>query len=84
VKKSSAQRISSSVQGQVEGPLTALVGAERDEISQLVLRIKQADLRHRAAANHPAATSNPAALAWAQEWQLPQEVHEFFVLETAA
>lgn len=61
-----------------------LVGAERDEISQLVMRLKQADLRHRsppqAAANAPTAV----AVAWAESWQLPREVHEFFTLETAA
>ncbi|MCA3244685.1 MAG: hypothetical protein INF43_05225 [Alphaproteobacteria bacterium] len=68
----------------VQVSATPLVGTERDEISQLVLRLKQADLRHRSPPQTPAAAPTAAAVAWAEAWQLPREVHEFFTLETAA
>ncbi len=63
-----------------------LQGAERDEIAALVARIKQADARQRTphAAQANAHRPSVAAIEWAENWQLPREVHEYFVLETAA
>ncbi len=62
-----------------------LLGAERDEISQLVQRLKQADLRHRTPVlESKLQAPSPTALAWAEAWSLPREVHDFFVLEAAS
>lgn len=60
-----------------------LQGAERDEIAALVARIKQADARQRSVVA-PTTRPSVAALDWAEKWQLPREVHEYFTLETAA
>lgn len=70
--------------GTVTHTTTPLVGADRDELYQLVLRLKQADLRHRTpSTNKYLAAPNPVAMAWAEDWNLPREVHDFFILEAA-
>lgn len=62
-------------------------GTERDEIVELVMRIKRADERSRklelaSDAGKPAPT--PTELKWADDWKLPSEVFEYFVLDQAA
>lgn len=60
-----------------------LVGAERDEIAAMVMRLKRADERTRV--TEPAQLAmQPADLKWAEDWQLPREVFDYFVLEHAA
>ncbi len=63
-----------------------LVGAERDEISELVMRLKRADERVRRVEalpdRRPAPTSGE--LKWAEDWKLPREVLDYFELEQAA
>ncbi len=61
-----------------------LQGAERDEIAALVARIKQADARQRTPLTSNAARPSVVALDWAENWQLPREVHEYFTIEKAA
>jgi hypothetical protein len=53
---------------------------ERDEITQLVMRLKRADERQRTPRVGAAAPS-PVAAEWAANWQLPREVHDYFMLE---
>ncbi len=64
-------------------PAQPLVGAERDEIVDLVMRLKRADERTRTLE-----TSKPqiaaADVQWAEDWQLPREVFDYFELEHAA
>ncbi len=59
-----------------------LAGAERDELTALVMRIKQADTRHRAPLAPAKNVPTAAAQQWAENWQLPREVHEYFTIET--
>lgn len=64
-----------------------LIGAERDEISALVNRIKQADEHNSRMVSSTAPAAKKVAkadLKWAEDWQLPREVFEYFVLERAA
>ena len=61
-----------------------LQGVERDEIAALVARIKQADARQRTPLTSNAARPSVVALDWAENWQLPREVHEYFTIEKAA
>jgi hypothetical protein len=63
--------------GQVQ---IAEIDVERDEITQLVMRLKRADERQRSPRMGAAAPS-PVAAEWAANWQLPREVHEYFMLE---
>lgn len=58
----------------------AEIDVERDEITQLVMRLKRADERQRSPRTGAAAPS-PAAAEWAANWQLPREVHDYFMLE---
>lgn len=64
-----------------------LVGSERDEITALVSRLKQADANSRKA-HTPTTADQPQVTAadrkWAEDWQLPSEVFEYFILERAA
>ena len=69
-------------------PARPLVGAERDEIAELVMRIKRADERSRKLEVQTAEEITPKVTAadrqWADDWQLPREVFEYFVLDRAA
>jgi hypothetical protein len=58
----------------------AEIDVERDEITQLVMRLKRADERQRSPRLGATAPS-PVAAEWAANWQLPREVHEYFMLE---
>ncbi|MBI1309261.1 MAG: hypothetical protein GC129_05385 [Proteobacteria bacterium] len=61
-----------------------LVGAERDEITQLVSRIKSADARTRQPVAPRYAVPAPVSQAetqWAEDWQLPKEVLDYFIIE---
>ncbi len=58
------------------------VDVERDEITQLVMRLKRADDRQRTPLRHTPAPS-VAAQTWAEDWQLPREVHDYFTLESS-
>lgn len=60
-----------------------LVGAERDEIAAMVMRLKRADERSRQV-EAPVNPLQAADVKWAEEWQLPREVFDYFVLEHAA
>lgn len=60
-----------------------LQGAERDEIAALVSRIKQADARQRTQPKINTPRPTVAALDLAEKWQLPREVHEYFIIEAA-
>lgn len=73
-----------------QGPLEAhvvkvaqpLMGVERDEIADMVNRIKRADARARTPVQHLAPPPvKEEDEKWAQEWQLPKEVFEYFILE---
>lgn len=64
-------------------------GTERDEIAAIVGRIKRADQmarQPRHAAPHTAAhvAVSDQDLKWAEDWQLPKEVFDYFILERAA
>ncbi|PZP38906.1 MAG: hypothetical protein DI585_05940 [Pseudomonas fluorescens] len=63
-----------------------LVGAERDEIAAMVMRLKRADERTRTSTQGGAATTPLPAenLKWAEDWKLPREVFDFFELEHAS
>jgi hypothetical protein len=61
-----------------------LVGVERDEITAMVMRLKRADERTRRVESQPAVTVQAADLQWAEDWQLPREVFDYFELERAA
>ena len=63
-----------------------LVGAERDEIANLVMRLKRADERARRMETKPDGRPAPSSdeLKWAEDWKLPSEVFEYFVLDHAA
>lgn len=61
-----------------------LVGAERDEIAAMVMRLKRADERSRSVEVAPANQIQAADVKWAEDWQLPREVFDYFVLEHAA
>ncbi|RYG60974.1 MAG: hypothetical protein EON60_05215 [Alphaproteobacteria bacterium] len=64
-------------------PTQPLVGAERDEIVDLVMRLKRADERTRSVeASRPQLQA--ADVEWAEDWQLPREVFDYFELEHAA
>lgn len=60
-----------------------LVGDERDEIANLVMRIKKADERARnLEASKPVIPAED--IQWAEDWKLPREVFEYFELDHAA
>lgn len=65
----------------------AMSSMERDEIAQLVMRIKRADERSRKL-EMVSDSSRPVVSAsdrqWAEDWKLPSEVFEYFELEHAA
>lgn len=64
-------------------PAQPLVGAERDEIAAMVLRLKRADEKSRnLEASQPSVKA--VDIAWAEDWQLPREVFDYFELEHAA
>lgn len=76
----------SGFSGRVVRGAQPLVGVERDEIADLVSRIKRADER----ARQPVQVSGSSVVApvvkaddlqWAEDWQLPREVFDYFVLE---
>jgi hypothetical protein len=54
---------------------------ERDEIVRLVRRIKEADVKLRSPQGVAIASS---ALAWAESWQLPMDVFQYFTVEETA
>jgi hypothetical protein len=70
-----------------DAPLTGLVtmvsepANERDEIVRLVRRIKEADVKLRSPQGVAIASS---ALAWAESWQLPMDVFQYFTVEETA
>jgi hypothetical protein len=60
---------------------------ERDEIAELVMRIKRADERSRkievmSDPRRPVVSASDRQ--WADDWKLPSEVFEYFELERAA
>lgn len=61
-----------------------LVGAERDEIAAMVMRLKRADERARRTEAPQANAIQAVDLKWAEDWQLPREVFDYFELEHAA
>ena len=61
-----------------------LVGAERDEIAAMVMRLKRADERTRQVETAAYAPMQAVDLKWAEDWQLPREVFDYFELEHAA
>ena len=61
-----------------------LVGAERDEIAAMGMRLKRADERTRRVEAQPAVTIQASDLQWAEDWQLPREVFDYFELEHTA
>ena len=64
-------------------PAQPLVGAERDEIAAMVMRLKRADEKsRRMEASQPEVKA--ADIQWAEDWQLPREVFDYFELEHAA
>lgn len=72
------------LKGRVVMDAQPLVGRERDEITAMVSRLKRADDRARTQpSSTQVAPSIPPAddVKWAEEWQLPREVFEYFVLE---
>lgn len=72
------------LKGRVVMDAQPLVGRERDEITAMVSRIKRADERARSQpSTTQVAPAAPAAedVKWAEDWQLPREVFEYFVLE---
>jgi len=78
-----------TLKGRVTKVAQPLLGAERDEISDLVSRIKRADEHNSRmpGAASPASAKPSVTQAdkqWAEDWQLPSEVFEYFVLERAA
>lgn len=73
------------VKGRVTMAPQPLVGAERDELTALVMRLKTADERTRTTPSvNVAAPVRAEDLKWAEDWQLPREVFEYFVLEHSA
>ena len=58
-----------------------LVGAERDEVCELVSRLQAAGRRTVSSAA-PVPSEND--LAWAEDMQLPREFFDYFVLDRAA
>lgn len=72
------------LQGRVVRGAQPLVGVERDEIADMVSRIKRADARQRQPVQgHVAAPPVAKAedLQWASEWQLPKEMFDYFIVE---
>ena len=61
-----------------------LVGPERDEIAALVMRLKKADERTRSFTQTDQPKVQQVDLKWAEDWQLPREVFDYFELEHAA
>lgn len=62
-----------------------LVGVDRDEIFEMVSRIKKADLRNRQPQQVVAGTTPSAQnVAWLEEWQLPREALDYFEIEQVA
>lgn len=61
-----------------------LVGAERDEITAMVMRLKRADERTRVSDANAQPQLQAADVKWAEDWQLPREVFDYFELEHAA
>lgn len=61
--------------------MTTAPTSERDEIAQLVRRIKDADVKLRSPQGVAIASS---ALAWAESWQLPMDVFQYFTVEETA
>ena len=67
-----------------DAPLTGTVtmvnepANECDEIVRLVRRIKEADVKLRSPQGVAIASS---ALAWAESWQLPMDVFQYFTVE---
>lgn len=60
--------------------------AERDEITALVSRIKRADELSRQP-RHPSEVLHVPSeqdVKWAEDWKLPKEVFDYFILERAA
>jgi len=74
-----------TLNGRVVLETQPLLGAERDELTAMVTRLKRADERSRAAYTPkraaPAAKPTPRDAQWAADWQLPREVFDYFVLE---
>jgi hypothetical protein len=75
-----------ALQGRVVRGAQPLVGVERDEIADMVSRIKQADARARQpVVQGPYAPVAPVVknedLQWASEWQLPKEMFDYFIVE---
>lgn len=74
-----------AVSGKVVRGAQPLLGAERDEIAELVSRIKQADARARQpAVSSPQPLVSPARAEdeqWAEDWKLPREMLDYFILE---
>lgn len=70
---------------QLEGKVVqTLVGNDRDEITSLVMRLKKADERSRQPF-HTAGAALPAEdIKWAEDWQLPREVFDYFTLDRDA
>jgi hypothetical protein len=62
-----------------------LVGVERDELTAQVMRLKRAAEAMAQPRHNPKtiATPSTAAQNWAESWQLPKEVFEYFTLESA-
>lgn len=61
-------------------------GTEKDEITALVSRIKRADElarqpRYTAEVGHMPSEQD---IKWAEDWKLPKEVFDYFILERAA
>ncbi len=62
-------------------PAQPLVGPERDEIAAQVMRLKRADAALRAPQNPLRERPSAEAIAWAENWNLPREVFDYFTLE---
>lgn len=76
----------SGFSGRVVRGVQPLVGVEKDEITELVSRIRLADERARNMAHAPGVgVAVPVVkaddLKWAEDWQLPREVFDYFILE---
>jgi hypothetical protein len=61
-----------------------LVGLERDELAAQVMRIRRADEANRTASTSRHARPQVKAedIAWAESWNLPREVFDYFTLES--
>lgn len=51
---------------------------EQQELSQLVQRLQQADSRRRMPQQALRSAPSAHAVAWAESWNLPQDVHAYF------